>query len=371
MMMKTKVIQYVSRIKDGGAETLLRDYALLLDKSKFDVIVVCEDYKKNSANYKFLKDNKIKCISTYGKFDYTCRAIARIFGARFKAALVKKVIKKINPDVIHIHLESLEVIKLLSNDLKSTKLFFTCANVPDVCIGEKRPKEKEACEYLLKHNNLQILALHQEMADEINKMFNINNVLVFRSGTNFKRFENLNSKEIVRKSIGVPEDCYLIGHIGRFAYQKNHEFLVKVFNEITKIKENARLLLIGSGKLKNEILNQLKDLNLLEKVTIICDRTDTPELLQSMDVFLFPSRFEGLSVSMVEAQVAGVPCIVSNKIAHETYCSKNITELSFDDNLSIWANACIDPKGNIKKWNDISDYDLNKIVLKLQDLYLQ
>lgn len=367
--MKTKIIQYVSRIKDGGAETLLRDYALLLNKDKFDVVVVCEDYVKDSANYRFLIDNNIKCISTYGKLDYTCRVLARIFGAKFKAMLLKKQLKKLEADVIHIHLESLEVIKLLSEELINTKLIFTCANVPDFCIGNKKPKEMEACSYLLKHNNLQILALHQEMADEINKMFNINNVLVFRSGTNFKRFENLNSKEEIRELIGVPKDCYLVGHIGRFAYQKNHEFLIRVFSEITKIKNNAHLLLIGSGKLKNDIQQQLEELNLIDKTTIICNRTDTPELLKSMDVFLFPSRFEGLSVSMVEAQVAGIPCVVSNKIANETYCSKNITELSFDDDITIWAKECINPKGNIKDWNNIDDYDLNKIVLRLEDLY--
>ena len=369
--MKTKIIEYVGRMQDGGAETILKDYALMLDKDKFDVTVVCEDYKKGSANYRILNENGIKCVYTYGKFDYTCRALARIIGPQFKARLLKKVIDEIKPDIIHIQLESLDVIRCLSNYLKNVKLIFTCQNVPEMCIGDKRPKERDACKYLLENNNLQILALQQDMADEINNMFSINNTLVFRNGIDFNRFKKVKeTKQEIRKALGINEDCYLVGHIGRFAYQKNHEFLIKVFNEAVKLKDDIHLLLIGDGKLKEDVEKQISEYGIEDKVTILSHRTDIPNLLKAMDVYLFPSRFEGLSVSLVEAQVANLPCVISDRIAHETYCTKNITELSYDTDIKIWAQSCINPKGNIKDWNNIDDYDLNRIIIKLQDLYL-
>ena len=105
--MKTKVVEYIGRMQDGGAETLVKDYALLLDKEKFDVTVICEDYRKGSANYEILKKQGIRCLYTYGIFDYTCRALGRIFGSKFKAFLLQKYIAEIDPDIIHIHLESL------------------------------------------------------------------------------------------------------------------------------------------------------------------------------------------------------------------------------------------------------------------------
>lgn len=369
--MKIKVVEYISRIQDGGAETIVKDYALKLDKDKFDVTILCEDYKKNSANYKILKENNINIISTYGKYDILCRTLARVFGNSFISKLFSKAIKILKPDVLHIHLESLDVVYKSRKDVEDIKLFFTCHNLPEIKIGTKNPIEQKACEYLLKHNNLQIFALHEDMAKEINEMFNINNTQVMKNGIDFDKFTNIvKTKEDIRTSLNIPTDAYVIGHIGRFHYQKNHEFIINVFNEILKKNDKAHLLLIGNGKLKNDAINKIKQLGIDKKVTILSNRKDIPELLKTMDVFLFPSRYEGLGIVLIEAQVSRLHCVVSDVVPQEAFQSNLISKLSLNDSIDEWANMSLNPKCNIKDYGNLQDYNINAVIKKLEKYYL-
>lgn len=369
--MKTKVVEYISRIKDGGAETIVKDYALKLDRNKFDVVVLCEDYVANSANYITLIKNNITIYSTYGKFDLLCRFLARIFGNSFISLLFSKAIRKIKPDIIHVHLESLDVLRRSKKDLNNIKLFFTCHNLPELKIGDRNPIENKACEYLLKNNNLQIFALHQNMANEINGIFGINTTKVIKNGIDFSRFMNVQkNKEEIRQSLNIPSNAYVIGNIGRFHYQKNHEFIIEVFNEIAKLNNDAYLLLIGDGKLKNEIKLQIEKLNLENKVMILSHRDDIPELLRCMDTFLFPSRYEGLGIVLIEAQVSGIPCVVSDVVPTEAFQSNLITKLSLNDSLDKWVDYCLNPKCNLEKFGNINDYNIEKVINDLEKYYL-
>ena len=162
----------------------------------------------------------------------------------------------------------------------------------------------------------------------------------------------------------------MIGQVGRFAYQKNPEFTVAVFNELLKKKEDACLLLIGRGKGENDLRQQISSLSLEDKTKMLISREDIPELLKAMDVFILPSRFEGLGIVLIEAQVAGLPCVVSDNIPKEAYQSKNITRLSLSDPKEKWVEALLDPKGNIEEYGNIDDYDMNKEIRNLEKLYL-
>lgn len=369
--MKTKVIEYIGRIQDGGAETIVKDYALTLDKSMFDVYVVCRDYVKDSNIYKTLKANNIKIVSLYNEFDMPERALARLFGHKYVASKIRKVINEIKPNVIHMHLECLEDFYYCKDNLDNINLLFTCHNLPKMCIGEDRPGENKACEYLIKNNNLQLIALHEDMANEINRMFNINNTEVIRNGIDFDRFRNIKeTKEEIRNELNIPNDAYVVGQVGRFAYQKNPEFTVKVFSELLKVKPNSCLLLIGRGKQEHDLRRQVNDLGINNNVLILTNRNDIPKLLKAMDVFVLPSRFEGLGIVLIEAQVSGLPCVTSDNIPIEAYQSKSITRLSLTDNINNWVNALINPIGNIEQYGDINNYDMSKEIKKLESLYL-
>ena len=370
-MMKKKIVEFIGRIQDGGAETLVKDYALLLDKEKFDVTILCEDYKKESANYRTLLRNNVKIVCMYeGAFFYH-KVMARLFGKRHVASLFEKAIKKLKPDVLHAHLEVLEILYYARESLDGIKLLFTCHNPPEMLIGDQRPKERDACRYLLDHNDLQIIALHEEMAKQIDAMFSIDNTKVIRNGIVFDKFRNIQrSKEEIRKDLSVPEDAWVIGQVGRFAYQKNPEFTIDVFNELLKKEQNSYLLLIGRGKMEKELRKKAETLGINDHVHFLISRDDIPELLKAMDVFILPSRFEGLGIVLIEAQVSGLPCVVSDNIPEEAYQSKNITRLSLEDTKEAWANALLRPEGNIERYGNIDDYDMKKEIKNLESLYL-
>ena len=369
--MKTKIVEFIGRIQDGGAETLVKDYALLLDKNKFDVTILCEDYRKESYVYKTLIENGVKIYTMYEKSFFVNKVLARVFGKKYVSILFKKAIKELKPDVLHCHLEVLEILYYARESLGNIKLLFTCHNPPEKLIGDERPKERDACMYLLNHNNLQIIALHEEMAEEINKMFGINNTVVIRNGIVFDRFRNIeSSKEVIREKLGVSADDYVVGQIGRFAYQKNQEFTIDIFEELLKKKSNVRLLLIGRGD-DDKLRRQAEELEIGDKISILTNRDDVPELLKAMDVFIFPSRFEGLGIVLIEAQVAGLPCVTSDNVPEEAYQSKNITRLSLDASSEEWVNALLNPVGNIDTYGDIDDYDMKKEIRNLEKLYLK
>src|SRR5690606_4659996 len=113
------------------------------------------------------------------------------------------------------------------------------------------------------------------------------------------------------------ENRFIIGHVGRFEKQKNHEFLIDIFYEIKKRKRNGMLVLVGEGILQSRVERKVKQLGLENDVKFLGVRKDIPELLQAFDIFLFPSLFEGLPVVLVEAQAAGLKSIVSNTITKE------------------------------------------------------
>ena len=108
------------------------------------------------------------------------------------------------------------------------------------------------------------------------------------------------------------QDKLVIGHVGRFERQKNHEFLIKVFAEYQKQRNDSVLVLIGDGSLRKKVEMQVRNLGLEESVLFLGQRDDVADLYQGMDLFILPSRYEGVGVVLLEAQLAGLPCIASD-----------------------------------------------------------
>lgn len=366
-----KVIEFIPRIQDGGAEVLVKDYALILDKNIFDVYVICLDVKYESATYKILKDNNVKIISLYDNNVNYHKVLTRLFGKKHISKLLNKALDEIKPDVLHTHLELLEAVYYSKEHLENTKLVYTCHNVPKTMIGSDLPKEYNACKYLLENNNLRIIALHQEMKEDIDTLFNIKNTVIINNGIDFNNYLDIKeTKEEIRKSLGIKENAYVVGHIGRFTYQKNHEKIIEVFNELSKKEDNAVLLLIGSGKLLKDIKQKVSNYCLTDKVLFLSNRGDIPRLLKAMDVFLFPSRYEGLSISLIEAQISMLPCVISENINHKSYLTDSIVELKLEDSNDKWAEMIKKPVPNATRTGDLNDYNIRKSIKDLENLYL-
>ena len=132
------------------------------------------------------------------------------------------------------------------------------------------------------------------------------------------------------------------GHVGNFVYAKNHLFLLDVFKEITLKDKNAILFLIGEGELREEIEKKIKELQLQDKVILTGRRKDVVRFLQIFDLFLFPSVYEGLPVSMVEAQCSGLPCLISSSITDEIMLTDCVKQMDLKENVSEWAKAAME-----------------------------
>lgn len=209
-------------------------------------------------------------------------------------------------------------------------------------------------------------------------MFRNRNFRVIHNAINVSDFVyNESIRQKVRTQLGLLKDEFVIGHVGRFSYQKNHDFLIDVFNEVHRRLPEAMLLLIGDAvedkSYLNEVKQKVKELNLEENVRFLGMRNDVPEIMQAMDCFLFPSRFEGLGIVIIEAQTAGLPCYVSSVIPNEVKITNLVDFISLNESPENWAEKIIKNKNYKRK--DVSKeiikagYDINTEIKKMQKFY--
>lgn len=182
----------------------------------------------------------------------------------------------------------------------------------------------------------------------------------------------------VREEFGLG-DRYVVGHVGRFFEPKNHPFIVRIFAEIAKRDENAVLMLVGGGELDDAIMNRTKkafeDLGLSDRVIFTGVRTDVNRLLQAFDVFILPSLCEGFPVVMVEAQAAGLPCIMSDKVTTECDLTGNVEVVALADGADAWADAILAHRDRRRKTDCYEQivqagYDIRENARWLQNFYL-
>ena len=145
---------------------------------------------------------------------------------------------------------------------------------------------------------------------------------------------NQNIRDLKRKELGF-EDFFIIGNVGRFHEQKNHYFTLNLFNEFLKEELNSKLVLVGEGELKSEIKKYADELEINDKVIFLDSRSDINELMMSFDVFIFPSKYEGLGIVAIEAQSSSLPTLCSDNVPREVKITDIIRFISLDD-MSKW-----------------------------------
>lgn len=178
------------------------------------------------------------------------------------------------------------------------------------------------------------LAANSELAAKW--LFGNKKCLILRNGIDLQKFNyNETLRKSTRNELGLNEE-FVIGHIGRFDYQKNHNFLIDVFKSFHDKHPSAKLLLVGYGELKEQIDNKINRLNLRDAV-IDCGATeDIAKLYNAMDCFVLPSLYEGLPVVGIEAQATGLPCIFSSEVTKEAQIIEEVSFISLDEDISIW-----------------------------------
>ncbi len=182
------------------------------------------------------------------------------------------------------------------------------------------------------------------------------------------------ARKNIRHDLGL-EDCYVIGHIGRYEYQKNHDFLVDVFDAAHRRNRNARLVLVGYGALKEKVFEKIRDRGLSPYVTDLGATREIAKLYSCFDCFMLPSFYEGMPVVGLEAQAASCPCVFSDEVTEETRVSDRTLFLPLDASPDEWAETVLGfgsiSRPDSEKGRKIDKFDATTLGRRLEKYYEQ
>lgn len=199
-------------------------------------------------------------------------------------------------------------------------------------------------------------------------------------GMNWEAFHQPVDVRALRSELGLPPEALVIGHVGRFHPQKNHGFWLEIAKRIAALRDDARFLLVGDGELKRGFEDQVRRLGLQERFIFTGARPDVHRLLQAMDVFLFPSHFEGLGIVVIEAQAVGLPCVVSDAVPGEaTVIERQVRRLPLSASADAWARVVLELAGRQRQqhhqaaWNSVahSRFSMDYCLEQLTAVYRQ
>lgn len=365
------IIQYVGRLSDGGAETLIRDYTLLLDREIFDVKIVVIRPDSETAVSKILLEKQVEILAIYPHFNLFARIFNRLFGSVYIPYRLARILRREQADVLHVHMALLHHVVKIADKIRDLHIFYTCHSLPRVYFSGKREAEFAAAKKLIERNHMQMIALHEDMRRELNDMFGIDNTVVIRNAVDFSKFMDLKeSKGEIRQELRIPENAFVMGHVGRFVETKNHKFLAEIFRELCHKKENAYLLMVGVGSLREDVEERLHEYGLDGKYQILSHRCDIPQLMKAMDVFVLPSKYEGLPIVLIEAQAASLRCVVSDSVTEEVLLTDFIVSVSLDESPERWCDVILDDTIKGKAHGSLGDYDMRSEIKRLEKLYL-
>jgi len=334
MTSKTKILQVIGSLETGGAEKVVMDFGRYLDKSRFqcDYLVFGDNVGDNENEAISLgsnviripkpKDNYIKYFNNLkkvlkdGKYNVVHSHQFLNNGLVLKAAYDVNIKKRIS----HSHSTSSgrkEDIKykLYSHCMrkiirKYATHFISCGlDAGDFLYGEKLFKDKG---------------------------------IVINNGVDSKSYGyNIETRNKLRLQLGIDKKL-VMGHVGRLAPVKNHDFLVDIFYEVNKLKPDSVLLIVGEGELRSTIENKIRSLGLKDKVIFTGLRSDVSDILQAMDVFVFPSLYEGLPLTLIEAQASGIQCLVSTNVTTQSKVTDLISFISLEKSKEEWAKKVVE-----------------------------
>lgn len=370
MLMKNqepiRIAQIIGKWLGGGVESVVMNYYRHIDRTKIQFDFICDEDSTNIPYDEIKKlGGKIILVPPYQKvFEYQKDLI--------------KIFKDNNYKIVHSHLNTLSVFPLRAAKKAGVPVRIAHSH----STTNKKEWKKNLVKQILRPFS-KVYATDYMCCSELagrwlfgNKEYNKGNVYLLNNAIELDKFkydEQLRNKK--RKELNIKDDTLVIGHVGRFVEQKNHRFLIDIFNEVHKQKENSILLLVGQGPLMEEMKEKVKILGIEDSVKFLGQRNDVNELYQSFDVFCLPSLYEGLPVVGIEAQATGLLCVLSDDMTKETKVLNETEFLSLKQSASVWAKIILNKqlmlfdKNNTTKKMSAVGYDINIESFKLEKIY--
>lgn len=356
-----RVAHIIGKMVAGGVENVVFNYYREIDKTKiqfdffYDADSVVEPPKELiDLGARFYKIPPYQNIIKYIKSLYC-------------------IFKKNNYKIVHSHMNTLSVFSLLA--AKMADIPVRVAHNHSVPDGRdwKRNIMKNLLKQFSKVYSTDYFACSEKAGRWLfsDKSYDNGEVYLLKNAIYFDKYniEKSTRDEILDKY--NLKNKFVVGHVGRFTLAKNHNFLLEIFKEIVNQNENAILLLIGDGELREEIVNKIKSLNLENNIVMTGRVLNTEVYYSVMDVILIPSIFEGLSLTAIEAQASFVPVVSSHAVPLEAKISDGFYYLNLDDSALTWAKLTLDivnkPCNFIESYND---YDIKKTTRNLEKWYL-
>lgn len=368
MMEKIRVLQFPMSARKGGATRSAINYWKYIDHGRYQIDFATCCNKLDFAQSLLEQGCMVHYISCFAEED------PQRFYDEFKKILLQGY------DAIHINTTWWKTFyaeqAAREIGIKRVIVHARCTSV-DIVDDEKREKELEIHERQKKLFSTGLathfLACSTEAADFLyGSQIPREKIRLFHNALDIDRYSyDEKKRKKIRARLGL-EDKFVIGNIGRMAYAKNHSFLVDCFYEIQKKRENAVLLLAGSGELEQSIRKQVKMLGIEDKVIFTGEVDNTEDYLQAMDIFVLPSRFEGLPNVLIEAQAAGLKCISSDCVTREAKVTDDVTFVELEKEKWVREILC-HGNGSVRHKVDEkireAGYDIRQEIKVLEKIY--
>lgn len=358
-----RLLCIVGSMDAGGAETFLMKIYRQIDRTKYQMDFCVAKEKKG------FYDDEIKNLG--GKiYHITPKSKSLIKNLKDIFNIVKEQKYKY---VMRISQHSLSALELLAARIGGAKILaFRSSNT-----NSGGSKLNLLLHYLFRPIANKIVNIKMAPSTEAaNYMFGKrivkkNRYFLINNGLDVEKFKySQENRQTIRKKLGV-EEKFVIGHVGRFSKQKNHKFLLEIFKEYLKVNDNSVLLLIGKGELENEIKEYSKALEINDKVILYGVSENVNELYSAMDIFIFPSFFEGMPNTVIEAQASGLDCIISDTITKECNITGNVKFKSLKESPKQWSDDIIANNKNRSEEEKIfydKSYDINSVTKELEKI---
>lgn len=357
-----RIAQIMGKWLGGGVEAVVMNYYRHIDRNKIQFDFICDEDSTNIPYEEIEKlGGKVILIPPYQKvFKYHKE--------------LKRVLKEGKYKIVHSHINTLSVFSLFAAK---------CAGVPiriahSHSTTNKKEKKKNLLKQILRPFS-KLFATDYMCCSELsgrwlfgNKEYDKGNVYLLNNAIDLEKFKfDENIRREKRKELKIDDDTLVIGHIGRFVEQKNHRFLIDIFNEVHKQNNNSLLLLAGQGPLMEEMKEKVKNLGLSDFVQFLGQRNDVAELYQAFDVFCLPSLYEGLPVVGIEAQASGLLCLFSDDMTKETKVLESTIFMSLDNTYKSWANKIVELFCKYKRNDTKEELSNNKYNIDVESKKLE
>ena len=325
-----RLLCIVGSMNAGGAETFLMKIYRQLDKTKYQM-----DFAVAIQGKGFYDDEIISLGGEIFHITPKSEGIIKNFCA------IRRLVKEERYQyVLRTSQHSLSALELLAAWMGGAKVrVFRSSNSNTTTGGGADLKLHKLCMFMPKlFANVRIAPSTEAAEFMFGKgCVSAGKAQIVHNGINLNLYYySQENHKSVRKEFDI-EDKYVVGHIGRFNQQKNHKKLIEIFTELKREKPNAVLMLVGKGELEEDIRELVRDKCLEDSVIFSGVRNDVPRLLSGMDVFVFPSFYEGMPNTIIEAQATGLPCLIADTITREADITGLVHYLPLG-NAVIWAN---------------------------------